>query len=295
MFPELINIKQRLMVSSLCYLQMKNSVLVSIAFLACNALSGQSFDVNEEATALNYCEQKSRVFEKLKDIKAGKFGEFAPGIMTKISSSKKMVALTFDACGGPTGSGFDTALIGFLKKEKIEATLFVSGLWIGKNDSLFRQLCAEPLFEIENHGLSHRPCSISGESRYGIAGTENINDVFDEVELNARQIEFYNKKKPRFYRPAAAAADEGCVSIAGELKEKIITYDVLSGDAVPGTAAVEIKKNILKKIRPGSIVIMHMNHPERNGFEALVEVVPELRMQGYEFVKLEGHPLAGKN
>lgn len=290
----MIKIMQRLVSSSLCFLQMKNSVLSIVAFLACSEVIGQSFDVNKEATDLNYCEQKSNVIEKLKDIKAGKFGEFTPGIMAKISSSRKIIALTFDACGGPTGSGFDSALIEFLKEEKIKATLFVSGLWIGKNDSLFRKLCAEPLFEIENHGLSHRPCSISGKSKYGIAGTENVDDMYDEVELNARQIEFYNRKKPRFYRPAAAVADEGCVSVAKELKEKIVTYDVLSGDAVPGTAAAEIKKNILKKIGPGSIVIMHMNHPERNGFEALVEVVPELKKQGYEFVKLENHPLSGK-
>ncbi len=273
---------------------MKNSILVAAAFLLCKTLIAQSYDINKEATSLNYCERKSNVIQKLKDVNEGKFGGFTPGIMTRVTASKKTIALTFDACGGPTGSGFDSSLIKFLKKEKIAATLFVSGLWIEKNDSLFRQLCVEPLFEIENHGLSHRPCSIVGRSKYGIAGTEDISQVVDEIELNARQIEFYNKKKPQFYRPAAAAADEGCISIAKELKEKIITYDVLSGDAVPGTDATEIKNNILKKIRPGAIVIMHMNHPERNGFEALVEVVPELRKQGYEFVKLEGYQLAEK-
>jgi peptidoglycan/xylan/chitin deacetylase (PgdA/CDA1 family) len=290
-----LKIIQRLVLSSLCYLRMKNCVLSVIVSLFCHSITGQSFDINSEATSLDYCKQKSNLIEKLKDIKAESFGEFTPGIMTRISSSKKMVALTFDACGGPTGSGFDSAMINFLKKEKIEATLFVSGLWIEKNDSLFRQLCTEPLFEIENHGLFHRPCSISGKSRYGLVGTETVNDVFDEVELNARQIEFYNKKKPRFYRPAAAAADEGCIAVAKELNEKVITYDVLSGDAVPDTKAEEIKRNILKKTRPGSIIIMHMNHPERNGFEALIEAVPELRKQGYTFVKLESYPLVGKN
>jgi len=274
--------------------KIKNCVLFAIAFFMCKSLAGQTFDINSEAISLNYCERKSIVVEKFKNVAEGKFGEFAPGILTKITTSKKIIALSFDACGGPTGSGYDNSLIEFLKKEKIVATLFVSGLWIEKNDSLFRQLCIEPLFEIENHGLYHRPCSITGKSRYGIVGTANVNDVFDEIELNARQIEFYSKKKPRFYRPAAAAADEGCVTIAIELKEKIITYDVLSGDAVPGTAADEIEKNILRKIRPGSIVIMHMNHPERNGFEALIKVVPELKKQGYEFVKLEGFPLTGK-
>ena len=267
---------------------MKNVGLSAIAFLVCKALTGQSFDINKEATSLSYCERKSSVFDKFKNANAGKFGEFTSGIKTKISTSIKAVALTFDACGGPTGSEFDSDLIAFLKKEKIAATLFISGLWIAKNDSLFRLLCTEPLFEIENHGLSHRPCSIAGKSRYGIAGTESVNEVFDEIELNARQIEFYNGKKPKFYRPAAATADEGCVSIARELKERMVTYDVLSGDAVPETEPIVIKKNILKKIKPGSIIIMHMNHPERNGFEALVEVVPELRKQGYKFVKLEG-------
>jgi len=274
--------------------KMRNCALMVITFFAYKSLVGQSFDINNEAISLNYCERKSIVIEKFKNVVAGKFGEFTTGIMTKITTSRKIIALSFDACGGPTGSGYDSSLIEFLKKEKIVATLFVSGLWIGRNDSLFRRLCSEPLFEIENHGLFHRPCSIAGKSRYGIAGTENVNDVFDEIELNARQIEFYSKKKPQFYRPAAAAADEGCISVANELTEKIITYDVLSGDAVPGTAADEIEKNILKKIRPGSIVIMHMNHPERNGFEALIKVVPELKKQGYEFVKLEGFPLAGK-
>jgi peptidoglycan/xylan/chitin deacetylase (PgdA/CDA1 family) len=273
---------------------MKSSILITITFLACESLVAQSFDVNAEATSSNYCERKSSVVEKFKNVNEGAFGEFTRGIMTKINSSKKIVALSFDACGGPTGSGYDASLIGFLKKEKINATLFVSGQWIEKNDSIFRELCNEPLFEIENHGLCHRPCSISGKSRYGIAGTENVSDVFDEIELNARQIEFYSKKKPRFYRPAAAAADEGCISIANELKEKIITYDVLSGDAVPGTDAVEIKRNIMKKVRTGSIVIMHMNHPERNGFEALLEAVPALIKQGYEFVKLDGYILSGK-
>jgi peptidoglycan/xylan/chitin deacetylase (PgdA/CDA1 family) len=273
---------------------MKNTILMAIALLWCKTLPGQSFDLQKEETSLNYVQGKSNIIEKFKTVKAGNFGEFTPGIMTKIVSPKKMVALTFDACGGPTGSGFDSALIGYLKKEKIKATLFVSGLWIEKNDSLFRTLCAEPLFEIENHGLSHRPCSVTVRSRYGIAGTDSVVAVFDEIELNARQIEFYANKKPAFYRPAAAAADEGCVSIARELKEKVITYDVLSGDAVPGVEAEVIAKNIVNKTKPGSIIIMHMNHPERNGFEALLKAVPELRKQGYAFVRLEGHTLAGK-
>lgn len=273
---------------------MKNNILTVIGILWCGILVGQSFDLQKEETSLHYCQDKSKVIEKFREKKAGEFGEATPGIMTKIATSKKIVALTFDACGGPTGSGYDSALIEFLKKEKISATLFLSGSWIEKNDSVLRLLSAEPLFEIENHGLAHRPCSITEQSRYGIEGTDSVAAVFDEIELNARQIEFFTKKKPAFYRPAAAAADEGCVSIAHELKEKLVAYEVLTGDAVPGVDASVITKNIVKKTRPGSIIIMHMNHPERNGFEGLLKALPELKKQGYSFVKLQGHTLAGK-
>jgi peptidoglycan/xylan/chitin deacetylase (PgdA/CDA1 family) len=273
---------------------MKNNILAALAFLWCEALVGQSFNLQKEEASLDYCQGKLKVIKKFRNINPGKFAETAPGMMTKIVTSEKIVALTLDACGGPTGSAFDSDLIEFLKKEKISATLFVSGSWIEKNDSVFRQLCAEPLFEIENHGLAHRPCSVTARNRYGIEGTDSVAAVFDEIELNARQIEFYTKKKPGFYRPAAAAADEGCVSIAGELNEKIISYDVLTGDGVRGVEASVITKNILKKTKPGSIIIMHMNRPERNGFEALAKAVPELKKQGYVFVRLEGYPLAGK-
>ena len=273
---------------------MFKKILNIATFLVSANLCGQTSELQKEQASSNYDQAKSKVVEKFKNVKPGKFGEFVPGMKTKIITTKKIIALTFDACGGPTGSELDTALIEFLKTEKIPATLFISGSWIERNDSLFRQLSLDPLFEIENHGFSHCPCSVTTNSKYGIGGTGSVSAAFDEIEMNARTIELYTKRKPQFFRPAAASADQACVAIANELKEKIISFDVLSGDAVPGTPADVIRKNILKKVKPGSIVIMHMNHPERNGFEALTEVIPELRKQGYEFVKLEGRSLSGK-
>jgi peptidoglycan/xylan/chitin deacetylase (PgdA/CDA1 family) len=248
---------------------------------------GQLFDSKSELASGNYQEVKFRIVEKLKNIPPGIFGEFIPGVITDFAAKEKVLALTFDACGGPNGSRFDRDLIEFLKKEKIPATLFVTGLWIEKNTTVFQQLCNEPLFEIENHGQTHHPCTVGNESRYSIKGTGSVGAGFDEIELNARQIQFYAHRKPEFYRPATAATDEGCVAIAMELKERIVSYSLLSGDAVAGLAAETIKENILKKAKSGGIVIMHMNHPEWNGFEALQVAIPVLRQEGYQFVKLE--------
>jgi peptidoglycan/xylan/chitin deacetylase (PgdA/CDA1 family) len=52
------------------------------------------------------------------------------------------------------------------------------------------------------------------------------------------------------------------VKVAGQLGITIISYDILSGDAVAMTPAREIADNILKNAHDGAIAIMHMNHPE---------------------------------
>jgi peptidoglycan/xylan/chitin deacetylase (PgdA/CDA1 family) len=272
---------------------MTKNYLIFFLLLFCLRSVGQDFNVQQERVSHDYQTAKWKVADQLRTNKPGLFGEFIPDIEQKLTARGKMVALTFDACGGPNGSGVDRAILDFLKKEKIPATLFISGSWLEKNLALFKQLCKEPLFEIENHGLTHRPFAIAGETKYKIRGTQNFSEAYDEVELNARQIQFYAHRRPLFYRPATVAADQGAVAIARQLKMILVGYSVLSNDALAGSSTDLIRKSILDKIKPGAIVIMHMNHPERNGLSALRLVVPVLRSQGYQFVKLENN-LAGK-
>ena len=52
---------------------------------------------------------------------------------------------------------------------------------------------------------------------------------------------------------------------------------------------------LLKNAKDGAIVIMHMNHPQWYTYEALQKVIPELRKQGYTFVKVDYHRLRNKN
>jgi len=265
-----------------------------IFLLIANCSLAQDFSGASAFADSAYISLKTSILEKFKNEMPGKFGEFVKGVDEDILTTKKILALTFDACGGPTGDGFDSELIEYLRRHQIPATLFVTGLWIDANKEEFLALSRDTLFEIENHGLLHRPCSVDGESLYGIRGTSNVSQAIDEVELNARKIHFYTGRKPVFYRSATAATDEECARIAFELKEQIISYDILSGDAVKGTSAKAIRENLLKGPTPGAIIIMHMNHPERNGYEGLKQAVPVLLKQGFTFVKLEHHPLRSK-
>jgi peptidoglycan/xylan/chitin deacetylase (PgdA/CDA1 family) len=63
---------------------------------------------------------------------------------------------------------------------------------------IFKQLIKDTLFEIENHGLKHRPCGTVGETEYDIKGTLNVGQAVDEIELNNRKIKNITGKRPKF-------------------------------------------------------------------------------------------------
>jgi peptidoglycan/xylan/chitin deacetylase (PgdA/CDA1 family) len=243
----------------------------------------------------SYMRLKKKVVQEYVHAQPGRWGEFVKGVSQDLNTQQKYIAFTFDACGGEKGTGFDKELIEFLQKEKVPATLFITGRWIDAHYTDFLNLTRDPLFEIENHGLNHKPCSINGESEYGIHGTANAAEAFDEIEANARKIEAITGHRPRFYRSATAFIDEACARLAHELGIQAISFHVLSGDAVPRTPVSVIEENVVKNIRPGAIVIMHFNHPEWNTCEAMRLIVPRLRQQGYQFVILNGFELISKN
>jgi len=239
----------------------------------------------------SYTELKSEIVHEFAHRPAGRWGEFVTGVNEKIVTQRKIIAFTFDACGGKNGNKYNKELIDYLHKEKIPATLFVTGKWIDSQFSVFLDLSRDTLFEIENHGLEHRPCSTNGKSAYGIQGTSDIGEAFDEIEANTRKIETLTNHRPRFYRSATAFIDEACVSMAVRLGVSVVSYQVLSGDAVPFTSEPVIEENVLKNIVPGAIVIMHFNHPEWNTKEAMQKIVPKLREMGYTFALLKDFAL----
>ncbi len=217
------------------------------------------------------------------------WAEVLPGIRTRLNTREKVIALTFDACGS-SNDGFDTRIINCLYRYQIPATLFISGRWIAKNPGLFYQLAQNPLFEIENHGVEHKPASVSGRSAYGIAGTRNEWELAYEVEQNARIIQSYTGRRPRFYRSGTAFYDPGAVNLIYRLGFQPVGFSVL-GDAGATYSRSQVRQALLSA-DAGAITIMHMNHPERDAGNGLADALPELLSRGYRFVKLEDYSLA---
>jgi len=216
------------------------------------------------------------------------WGEVVHGVKTRLNTDKKVIALTFDACGFRE-DGYDSELIEYLRREKIPATLFISGKWIDKYPEIFKRLSDDPLFEIGNHGLEHKPCSVNGRSVYRIEGTGNVGEVVDEIEKNARKIYDITGKKPVYYRSGTAFYDVVATKIADELGYVIVGFNVL-GDAGAKFSREEVNEAFLGA-EPGSIIIAHMNHPESETAEGVKLAIPELRIKGFTFVKLSDYEL----
>ncbi|TCS95665.1 polysaccharide deacetylase family protein [Hazenella coriacea] len=215
------------------------------------------------------------------------WGPNVSGVIQRLPTSEKVIALTFDACGGEHGSKYDQKLIDHLVEEKVPATLFVNYRWIEANEEIFMELAKNPLFEIENHGTQHRPLSVTGKSIYGIQGTQNIDEVIDEVTKNEEKVFQLTGRKPKFFRAGTAYVDDVSVQITEKLGEQIVNYDII-GDAGATFSASQVEKAMLEA-KPGSIVLLHFNQPSQGTAEGLIKAIPQLKKQGFQFVKLEDH------
>ena len=227
---------------------------------------------------------KERIISTFTGRAPQEWGEKVKGVKTRLDTDQKVLALTFDACGGPKGSGYDAKLIDFLISEAISATLFISGKWIDANPDIFQTLARNPLFGIENHGLNHKTCSVIGQSVYGTRGTKSVGEIYDEVELNALKILNLTDRKPKYYRPAAAYCDEICVQIANALGYEVVNFNV-RGDAGATYSKTQVKE-ALWNAPSSSIILMHMNHPQGETAEGVIEAIPEMKKRGFRFVKL---------
>lgn len=223
---------------------------------------------------------KAVILERLGDIEPTEWGEVVSGVDTNFVTARDEIALTLDACDG----GYDEELIEFLRDREIPATLFVAGLWINAHPQRLRRLAEDPLFEIANHGRSHRPCSVAGKEAAEIEGTEDVVAAYDEIEQNAGKIEAIIGERPTFYRSGTAHYDEVCTQIARMTGHRVAGFDVV-GDLGAMYDATQVREAV-ETAEPGSIVVLHMNKPDGDTAEGVKKAIPALRERGFVFRKL---------
>ena len=191
--------------------------------------------------------------------------------VSRVITDDPVVALTFDAC--PTRSrGFDREVFEILRREQIPATVFVSGKWVEKHWREARELAAEPLIELGNHSYSHSYFS-----------TMDLAKGREEIEATDRLIATLGRTSVGVRPPFGDWAAWLPTQTAGR---PVVLWDVVSGDAGGHISAERMVTDVSAAIRPGSIVIFHINGRGPNTKKALLPIIQRLRARGMRFVRV---------
>ena len=215
------------------------------------------------------------------------------GAVRRVSlpDDKKWVALTFDLCErADETTGYDRAIVNLLRERKVAATFFAGGKWMRSHQEKTKQIMADPLFEIGNHGWTHGNLRVmTGERmREQIVWTQAQYETLREElkrKADARSMGNLMEKippQPAVMRFPYATCSTESLQEANNLGISAIQMDVLSGD--PGHQTVDqLVRNVVSNVRPGSIVIFHANGRGHGTAVALPRIIKELQQKGFEF------------
>ncbi|MFD8721449.1 polysaccharide deacetylase family protein [Streptomyces sp. NPDC059629] len=203
----------------------------------------------------------------------------------------KTVALTFDADmtadQGPraaAGEHFDNpALIETLRHLKVPATIFMTGRWADQYPEQARSLGGDPQFEVANHSYSHYAFT---DDCYGLPTVSAANMKSDVQRAYTALLRAGVPHPMPYFRFPGGCYDQQALRAVGKLGVTAVQWDVVSGDAF-ATDADAVTKQVLDGVKPGSVVVMHCTRSAAPTTDEVVRtVVPQLRKQGFRFVKV---------
>ena len=158
------------------------------------------------------------------------------------------VALTYDLCPVRAASGFDRELIDFLIANKIPATFFMSGRWMTRHDAEVKELLAIPFFEVGTHGEvhAHLPMFEMEEQQQEILGP-------------VRALKTKYGRSATLFRPPYGEYNDQTVEAVKDLGLRFILWNIESGDPDPTLSAEAILSRVQRRMKPGSVIVLHAN------------------------------------
>ncbi|MEV1170507.1 polysaccharide deacetylase family protein [Nonomuraea sp. NPDC049784] len=182
------------------------------------------------------------------------------------SRSRPLVALTFHGAGAPR---LAEQVLTTIEREEAHATVLAVGSWL--TPSIADRVTGAG-HDLGNHTMHHLDISAM-----------NAHDADREIRECAARLHHLTGSIGSWFRPSASAH---ATPLVRALATRVgyptcLSYDVDSLDYTdPGAAA--ITSNILRAVRPGSIVSLHLGHP--GTLTALPRVLDGLRRRGLRAV-----------
>ena len=180
-----------------------------------------------------------------------------------VETEEKTVAISFDAAWGADKT---QGILDILKEYDTKATFFLVGFWVEKYPEMVKAI-ADAGMEIGNHSNTH---------------PDMVKLTQNQMELElSKCIELVNNIVPTeisLFRAPFGSYNNTLIDTAESLGMQTIQWDVDSLDW-KGIEAEELSKNILTKVKNGSIILCHNNSDHI--VDALPTILKCLKEQGY--------------
>ena len=200
-------------------------------------------------------------------ISARSWGVFGP-IITGVSTQEKIVALTFD--DGPTQPQ-TSRILSILRQEQIKATFYLIGVEMVRSPQATDDIIAGG-HEIGNHSYTHNSLMFMTWDRLAA-----------EIERTDALIRQHGYGGPITIRPPYGHKLFELPTYTALHHRQLIMWDRVLGNE-PDITVPEILDDA-KKIRPGSIVIMHVMYDHnKTTLDSVKPLITQLKSRGYTFV-----------
>jgi len=183
-----------------------------------------------------------------------------------VKTEEKKVSLTFDAAWGNEDT---QQLIDILGQYDVKATFFVVGAWAEKYPESVKAL----------HDAGHEVMTHSDDHDHMTQLTRD--EIIEDINESCDKIETITGVRPDLFRAPFGDYDDKVIETLTSMKMYTIQWDVDSLDW-KDLSAEEIKKRVLDRVKPGSIVLFH--NAALHTPEALPGIIENLQKQGYEIV-----------
>jgi len=204
-------------------------------------------------------------------------GATPEGIVTRIPTKARVVALTFDACEAGVPMHFDAGILAALQNHPVPFTVFASGKFVRDNAAAVAALAALPGVHFENHSWDHP------------RDFRDLKDdeVLRQVALTDEEIQRVTGRKPTLFRFPGGNADERVVALVTGTGHRIVHWRWAEGDPDRAIDAPRLIAQTLERTNPGDILILHINGRGWHTAEALPDILQGLETKGYRFVDLD--------
>lgn len=200
-------------------------------------------------------------------------------LVSRVDTPERVVALTFD--DGPTPE-FAGEIMEVLASRRVRATFFVIGGDVAAAPEVARRLVAAG-HDLGNHSYTHTRMAL--KSQAFLRGEVERTDAVIRAARHAGEI---------YFRPPFGRKLVGLPWYLWRTGRTTVTWDV-EPDSYPEVAATAegIASHVAQRVRPGSIVLLHVWYASRATSRAAVPlVIDRLQADGYRFVTV-GELLGG--